>query len=123
MGRVGRLLRGHDAVSPRHAYPDPARWSVPTDELWTPARAEAALATISHKGMSHSKIKAIVAQLRAGTFDASHGEIVLNLDGGLLDGRHRLSALLQVGTPVYLRTTRSLHPIQVERPTITRMAP
>jgi hypothetical protein len=79
-------------------------------ELITSERAAQILrdANIDNRKLKPWKVEAIARDMRAGVFILTHQGIAFDVDGRLLDGQHRLAAIVLAGKPCSLLVTKNL---------------
>jgi hypothetical protein len=80
-----------------------------TIETITPERA-AALLEKNHDGqraLSTTRVLAFAEDMRCGRWRLTHQGICLDVDGNLVDGQHRMWAIVEAGVPVRMVVTRS----------------
>ena len=71
------------------------------DLLITPARAQAMLERNKlNRPLRHRLVKAYASDIAAGKWQMNGETIKISVDGDLLDGQHRLSAVIDANTPV-----------------------
>lgn len=72
----------------------------------TPAMAELLLANNPNiRSMREHRVDAAVRAIKAGKFKLTHQGIAIREDGALLDGQHRLMAIVRAGVPVRMMVT------------------
>lgn len=64
----------------------------------------------SNRRISEPVVEAYAADMRAGAWKLTHQGIAFDTAGKLLDGQHRLHAIIKAGFPVTLAVTRGLSP-------------
>lgn len=75
----------------------------------TPAMATKWLATTKrNRSLSPATVKAYAADMRAGAWKITHQGIGFDVDGALVDGQHRLSAVIEADIPVTMPVTHGL---------------
>lgn len=80
-----------------------------TLETITPAKAEAYLKhNTSNRRIRPRKVERYTKVIREGRFQTTHQGIAFNCDGTLLDGQHRLSAIVAAGKAVRMWVARHL---------------
>jgi hypothetical protein len=86
-----------------------AHWKVGV-ETWTPERAADALATSNHgnRNMRMRVVSRYADVMRAGEWKLSPDGIVFGASGRLLQGQHRLAAVVRAGVPVAMMTWRGV---------------
>lgn len=78
-------------------------------ELVTPDQAKSWLNNNPNiRKLRAHRVAAMARAIESGHFDTTHQGIALADDGALLDGQHRLSAIVKTGIPVNLLVTRGL---------------
>lgn len=78
-------------------------------ETITPEVAARYLATQSHnRPVSPKKVTEWVSKIREGKWHVTHQGIAFDKDGKLLDGQHRLNAIIQSGISIDMMVTRGL---------------
>ncbi|WP_157509211.1 hypothetical protein [Luteipulveratus halotolerans] len=78
-----------------------------TIETITPERATELLANNPHnRPLVASRVAALVHALESGQWRLTHQGIALAADGALLDGQHRLTAIVRTGVTVELQVSR-----------------
>jgi hypothetical protein len=75
----------------------------------TPAMATKWLATTKrNRSLSPTTVKAYAADMRAGAWKITHQGIGFDVDGALVDGQHRLNAVIEADIPVTMPVTHGL---------------
>jgi hypothetical protein len=75
----------------------------------TPAMATSWLeANRRNRSLSDTTVKTYAADMAAGAWHITHQGIGFDVDGALLDGQHRLSAIILANVPVAMLVTRGL---------------
>ena len=75
----------------------------------TPDMAKKWLATSTrNRSISPTTVKAYAADMRAGAWKITHQGIGFNVDRELVDGQHRLSAVVEADIPVTMPVTHGL---------------
>lgn len=78
-------------------------------ETITPAIAQRYLDTMrKNRNLRDHKVSAMVAAIVSGKFHLTHQGIGFHLDGSLVDGQHRLTAIVRSGVAVQMTVTRGL---------------
>lgn len=79
-------------------------------ELITPEAAARILreANIDNRKLKPRKVEALARDIRAGTFVVTHQGIAFDDEGRLLDGQHRLSAIVLAGKAAQMLVTKNL---------------
>lgn len=83
-----------------------------TIETITPALAKEYLEknAINNRHLRPSHIEALATAMRRGEWILSHQGIAFNTNGKLIDGQHRLWAIIKYGFPVQINVTRGALP-------------
>ena len=77
----------------------------------TPELAKEYLAKNTHnRPVQLAHVRALAADMRAGRWHNTHQGIAFSADGVLLDGQHRLLAIIEAGTTVVMLITMGLDP-------------
>jgi len=72
----------------------------------TPAMAREMLArNAGNRKLSQTKVSMYARIMREGSWRLTHQGIAITEDGGLIDGQHRLAAIVMYGKPVRLLVT------------------
>jgi hypothetical protein len=73
-----------------------------TTKIITPEMAKEMLLsnTSANRKLDPAKVKKLAQQMKAGQFLLTHQGIAFDMDGRLLDGQHRLRAIVEAGVPV-----------------------
>ena len=75
----------------------------------TPSKAKEYLATnTENRNIRRHKVARYAAMMRAGQWVTNHQGIAFKLDGTLMDGQHRLLAIIDAGVAVRLQVTRNI---------------
>lgn len=78
-------------------------------ELIGPAEARAILAeNRGNRPLAESRVKALASMILSGDWQTTHQGIAIAEDGRLLDGQHRLNAIIRAGVPVRIMVTRDM---------------
>lgn len=78
-------------------------------ELITPYRASEYLKANTHnRTLRKTYVEDLAREMRAGHWGLSHQGIAFNCDGTLLDGQHRLHAVVRANKPVHMVVTRGV---------------
>lgn len=62
----------------------------------------------SNRPLSKGTVQQLAAQIRRGEWQLTHQGIAFDEDGGLIDGQHRLAAIVKAGSPVPLTVTHGV---------------
>lgn len=77
----------------------------------TPAMAqEFLLKNTKNRPIKKERVEKYVAQMRKGLWAVQNDDICFDWDGNLLNGQHRLSAIIKHGKPVEMGVKFGLHP-------------
>lgn len=80
-------------------------------EKVTPESARRMLSNnIKNRRLKPRLVNQLVSDIKSGDFHITHQGIALDKDGNLIDGQHRLSAVIAAGQPVEMYVTRGLDP-------------
>lgn len=80
-----------------------------TIETITPSQAAVWLAgNINNRSMRQSLVKQYAKEMKNGTWRLTHQGIAFAIDGTLLDGQHRLAAIIESGIAVTMLVTRGV---------------
>lgn len=73
----------------------------------TPAWAKQVLQTqnTNNRPISHTRVKSLVSDMKSGAFLLTHQGIAFDDSGRLIDGQHRLTAVVEFGQPVQMMVT------------------
>jgi len=78
-------------------------------EIITPQLAEAYLSVNSvNRPVRSRHVKRLAHDIKSGNFQTTHQGIAFNSDGRLVDGQHRLSAIVEAGEPVPMIVARGV---------------
>jgi hypothetical protein len=81
-----------------------------TVELITPRRAQEYLGfNISNRNLRSGHIDALARDITADHWQLTHMPLAFDMDGNLIDGQHRLHAILKAGTPQPMIVVRGVH--------------
>lgn len=61
-----------------------------------------------NRNIKESKVDAFARDIREGFFQTTHQGVAFNDKGELIDGQHRLEAIIRANTPVVMQVTRGL---------------
>lgn len=62
----------------------------------------------SNRPLSKGTVQQLAAQIQRGEWQLTHQGIAFDEDGGLIDGQHRLAAIVKAGSPVLLTVTHGV---------------
>ena len=83
---------------------------ITTIETITPEIAAQMLKENTHnRPLMARNVKFLADQMRSGNFKTTHQGIAFSKDGFLLDGQHRLQAIIQSGVTIKIAVTRGLY--------------
>lgn len=87
----------------------------PTYEHITPSRAEQLLARMPvNRRLKPERVKVLVSAMVAGDFDPYNGEsIKIDAEGNLIDGQHRLQAIVNSRIPSEMLVVRGVQPTAI----------
>lgn len=79
------------------------------EELITPELATAYLATNkNNRPINNNLVKQMIRDIQSGSFALTHQGIAFDEEGNLVDGQHRLTAIVLAGKPVRMLVTRGM---------------
>lgn len=77
----------------------------------TPTRAEKLLqANTSNRPLSAAQVEAFAEAMRRGDWQVTHQGIAIGTDGQVIDGQHRLAAVVEAGIPVTMMVFSDVDP-------------
>src|SRR4051812_19944132 len=78
-------------------------------ERITPRLAQQYLNTmVKNRSLRRSSVKGYARDMAAGSWQTSHQGIAFDVNGKLVDGQHRLAAIIEAGVAVQMAVTRGL---------------
>lgn len=78
-------------------------------EVITPQIANLYLQTSAgNRSTKHQHVRLLAQDMKNGKFDITHQGICFNDSGNLIDGHHRMKAIIQAGIPIAMMVTRGL---------------
>lgn len=81
-------------------------------ELWTPKKAKDVLDKLNgtNREMRNSLVTFLERLMNSGEFTTTHQGIAFDIHGNLIDGQHRLQAIVNSGRSFWIMTTRAMPP-------------
>lgn len=80
-------------------------------EIITPEMATRYLSrNVKNRSIRKQEVDAYAREMKRGTFTLTHQGIAFDENGNLIDGQHRLMAIVMAGTPVQMMVTRGMTP-------------
>ncbi len=78
-------------------------------ELITPSLAKSYVDDLAHnRGLVEAHVHGLAAQMKAGAWDENGQGIIFDTKGRLIDGQHRMTAVIEAGIPIKMLVVRGV---------------